>query len=699
MSGSNLHNALLRPPIIQILRAAGFHATRPSVLDTLADLTAQYIMILASSATTHAANAHPHDPVPVLEDIYQALQDAGALRPQLREWEEDWQGEEDMRGLEGFLSWFTGPANREIRRIAGFVPSEGDMVDADALEKEDFLTALKKKHSKTGEESRYAGTVLGKNADEHPIIIEGGAPSLQDWGSQMRSRAPYMADSDSSGTFLTSSTHPSLPQAATTARHALRQALKAHKRLPRGPQQDAHLQTLLTTITSYLPYLLALSNGLSSKPGDTSPTEEIEITLRTEIISAWRPTLTNPTTTLSLKQRPTTTRIQGQGLDFEIAFVLSTLSYVLNSLARIGVTRTLYASATPTPEQRTAAIQTATKHLLQASAVHSLLASSPSFATAAHSICNNKNGTSTLPDLDPATQAALSCLALAEATLLAVLKDDSYVAACIQARNPNDKDWMVRAPEIPKVRAHLFARLCIRAAEYAEQAAAGLGSVRSEGRMGIDDDLLGYTRVLGRVARARACRFFGVDAELSGKIGEGIAWLRAAKGALGVRGAGTAAAETKETNTKSRTGLSRLKQGWMERREERRMEKDAGSRDRTEKGELGPGDNAGREEESRVIEMLETKWVRMNDTINTQLIPPSTDLLANLPSGRDIHSAPAPYKIPSLDEEQLVRMRAPPVEDDFGPGSDVEDSDEEAASVARVYTPGTVPERSDSAYY
>ncbi|PYI09669.1 hypothetical protein BO78DRAFT_32046 [Aspergillus sclerotiicarbonarius CBS 121057] len=494
-------------------------------------------------------------------------------------------------------------------------------------------------------------------------------------------------------TFLTSSTHPSLPQAATTARHALRQALKTHKRLPRGPQQDAHLQTLLTTITSYLPYLLALSHGLSPDPSPSTFTEEIEITLRTEITSSWRPTLTNPTT-LSLKQLPSATRINGQGLDFEIAFVLSTLSYVLNTLARIGVTRTLYAPTTPTPEQRTAAIQTATKYLLQASAVHSLLASSPSFATVSRSIANG-NGASSLPDLDPATQAALSCLALAEATLLAVLKDDSYVAACIQARNPNDKDWMVRAPEIPKVRAHLFARLCIRAAEYAEQAAAGLGSVRSEGRMGIDEDLLGYARVLGRVARARACRFFGVDAELSGKIGEGIAWLRAAKGALGVRGAGSGG-EVKETNTKSR-GLSRLKQGWMERREERRMEKDAGSRDRTEKGELGPGDNAGREEESRVIEMLETKWVRMNDTINTQLIPPSTDLLANLPSGRDIHAPPAPYKMPALDEEQLVHMRAPPAEDEFGPGSE-DDSDEEA-SVARVFTPGTVPERSESAYY
>lgn len=199
MSGPNLHNALLRPPIIQILRAAGFHATRPSVLDTIADLTARYMMILASSATTHAANAHPHNPVPTLEDIYQALQDAGALRPQLRDWEEDWAGEEDIRGLEGFLGWFTGPTNREIRRIAGFLPTEGDVVDTDFLEKEDYLTVLKKKHSKTGEESRYAGTVLGKNAEEHPIVIEGGAPSIQEWGSQVRSRAPYFAESDSSG--------------------------------------------------------------------------------------------------------------------------------------------------------------------------------------------------------------------------------------------------------------------------------------------------------------------------------------------------------------------------------------------------------------------------------------------------------------------------------------------------------------------
>ncbi|EAW19055.1 pH-signaling protein PalC [Aspergillus fischeri NRRL 181] len=493
-------------------------------------------------------------------------------------------------------------------------------------------------------------------------------------------------------TFLSSSTHPSLPQAASTARHALRLALKAHKRLPHSPQRDAHLITILDALNNYLPYLTAISHGLSGRPvesGSSTGGEEIEVTLHSELETEWRATLSS--TPLSLKSRPSNGRVRGQGIDFEIAFVLTTLGYVLSGLARSGVLRALYAPTTPTPEQRTAAVQTATKYLLQASSVHSLLASSPSFTGAAR-----QTGTATaVPDLDPAAQAALSSLALAEATLLAVLKDDSYVAACIQARNPNDKDWMVRAPEIPKVRALLFARLCVRAAEYAEQAAAGMGAVGAHGKIGIDEDVVGYARVLGRVARARACRFFGVDAELAGKIGEGIAWLRAAKGALGLR---SASQGEKEASGKSKGGFSRLKKEWAERREERRLEKESGGKDRAAKGELDPGDDAGREEECRVIEMLETKWERMNDTINTQLIPPSTDLLANLPSGRDIHSPPGPYKLPSLDEEQLVRMRAPPAEDDYEPRMDMDDSDDELTSPAGV-APGAFPERSESTYY
>lgn len=59
-----------------------------------------------------------------------------------------------------------------------------------------------------------------------------------------------------------------------------------------------------------------------------------------------------------------------------------------------------------------------------------------------------------------------------------------------------------------------------------------------------------------------------------------------------------------------------MKKEWAERREERRLEKESGGKDRVAKGELDPGDDAGREEECRVIEMLETKWERMNDTVS-----------------------------------------------------------------------------------
>jgi len=125
------------------------------------------------------------------------------------------------------------------------------------------------------------------------------------------------------------------------------------------------------------------------------------------------------------------------------------------------------------------------------------------------------------------------------------------------------------------------------------------------------------------------------------------------------------------------SGLSRLKREWTERRDERKAEKEVASLKAGERaGELDWGDDAGREEEGRVIDMLETKWVKMNDTINTQVIPPSTSFLSSLPSGRDIHSPPAPYEPPGLDDEYLARMRAPPEIIENPLHSD--DSDEEA---------------------
>lgn len=140
MSVPDIYHTLLRPPIIQILRAAGFHSSRPAVIDTLTDLTARYLQFLASSTLDHATNGHENDPIPTLEDVIMALKDAGALRPQMSAMEEQIRGEEDLRGLEAFMAWFTGPVNKEIRRVAGFTPSEGDVVDQESLEKEDYLT-------------------------------------------------------------------------------------------------------------------------------------------------------------------------------------------------------------------------------------------------------------------------------------------------------------------------------------------------------------------------------------------------------------------------------------------------------------------------------------------------------------------------------------------------------------------------------
>lgn len=141
MSTQALYSSLLRPPILHIIRAAGFHSTRPAVLDTVVDLTVCYLMLLASSTVSHAHSNH-NDACPDITDIRMALQDVGAFVPQMSAMEELWNGEEDMRGLENFLDWVKGDVHKEIRRIAGLASTEGEVVDIEALQqKEDFLTS------------------------------------------------------------------------------------------------------------------------------------------------------------------------------------------------------------------------------------------------------------------------------------------------------------------------------------------------------------------------------------------------------------------------------------------------------------------------------------------------------------------------------------------------------------------------------
>jgi hypothetical protein len=288
-----------------------------------------------------------------------------------------------------------------------------------------------------------------------------------------------------------------------------------------------------------------------------------------------------------------------QSLEYEIYFVLSTLAYTYTLLSRASL-HPLYSSAAafPNAEQRTLAIQTATKHLLLTASIHDYLSTrSDSVSSAPPCI-----------DITKSTFKALASLALAEATLLAVLKDDPYPAAVAQDRNKNDKEWMIKAPEIPKVRAHLFARLCLAAAEHAANALSLLSG--REGKMGkVDGELLRYVEDLKRTGKGKACRFFGIDAELGGQTGIGIAWLMAGKHELGL---------TSKDEGKKGLSLSKFKKDWSEKREDKKIEKGTHW-----------GADAGRLEEGRVLEMLEKKWVKMNDTVSplVLLVPPLSDSL------------------------------------------------------------------------
>jgi hypothetical protein len=48
--------------------------------------------------------------------------------------------------------------------------------------------AIKTKHSKAGEETRFQGTVLGIAAEHGPIKIDGGPPSIKEWLSSQAAR-------------------------------------------------------------------------------------------------------------------------------------------------------------------------------------------------------------------------------------------------------------------------------------------------------------------------------------------------------------------------------------------------------------------------------------------------------------------------------------------------------------------------------
>ncbi|KAF2436615.1 bromodomain associated domain-containing protein [Tothia fuscella] len=235
MSARTLHHSLLRPAILQILRASGFHSAKPSVVDTLTDIASRYILLLASKTLIYAHLNH-NDSSPDITDVRMALVDCGLLTPTQTSSEEVWRellrkplsdvpernglrekeikrrDGEDTSEIRDFVAWFSGEVHREIRRIAGLGQEEGLIMEGMDQEKpDDYVTAMKTKHSKTGEEARFHGTILGKDLEIHarPIKIDGGPESIQQWHAQVRQKSAkldtiqqgngYIADGEDAG--------------------------------------------------------------------------------------------------------------------------------------------------------------------------------------------------------------------------------------------------------------------------------------------------------------------------------------------------------------------------------------------------------------------------------------------------------------------------------------------------------------------
>lgn len=203
-------HALLRPAILQILRATGFHSAKPTVVDSMTDLATRYLEILCQETARCAAeNMREPEYLPIqevsLEDVRRALEDVGAFLPE-RDWEEqDFTGQEDTRGVDEFIAWATGAKIDQIKRVALDEPEEGvtDYLTGMwwplptqnvlvLLEQQTdvvMFIALKKRHSKTADDAKYMGTLLGDKWDDQGLVpVEGGGAldSIEAWNEKHR---------------------------------------------------------------------------------------------------------------------------------------------------------------------------------------------------------------------------------------------------------------------------------------------------------------------------------------------------------------------------------------------------------------------------------------------------------------------------------------------------------------------------------
>ncbi|EPS38584.1 hypothetical protein H072_7695 [Dactylellina haptotyla CBS 200.50] len=118
--------SLLRISTAQMLRHAGLAGSRPSVLDSLTDITGRYLTLLGTTARTISESSNRT--TSELSDVLSAMEHLGLLKP-LTLYTPD---PDDTRAIDNFITWAKSPEVEELRKLAGVITVEIDGGDEDA---------------------------------------------------------------------------------------------------------------------------------------------------------------------------------------------------------------------------------------------------------------------------------------------------------------------------------------------------------------------------------------------------------------------------------------------------------------------------------------------------------------------------------------------------------------------------------------
>ena len=416
--------------------------------------------------------------------------------------------------------------------------------------------------------------------------------------------------------------------------------------------QGANIKHIINVTTEYISYLQFLQEALKS--GDALP-----IPTTPEIETEWRPTLSsNSRFGITHSERR-----KGRGLEYEVFWAYSTLACAHTIQARALLMEFFSLTTSSQDSAVSPLLPQATNHVLTSAQIFQyLLTLTPPIATAG----DEKNS---IPvNICEPMLSSLASISLASATLLAVLRTDPYptylaitgIPGSKKSSDIHSKEYLYSPPPPPTgVKAMLYSRLCIAASEHAVRAQGVISDlIRARA---INEEYVRYLEDLKRVAKARGCRFLGVDAEAQGRLGEGLGWIKLGKEFLG----GTTPTSSNDD------GEVREKKTIASRMEKLRFSKpsspstsspSSSSSTQNPAGGLSPNlDPCTVYSELQTIEGLDAKWSKTNDKLVFEKIPATNSLVSKIPGGREIHNIKA-YSPVKLGNESINTIRRGGVE-------------------------------------